>query len=67
MFETQKSVNRTSNDRIGINIRTHAGPKVGQDQVPGDVSILYCVIAVSYWLRKQLYICGLKHYIYVQR
>ena len=48
MFETQKSVNRTSNEGIIINIRTHASPKVGHHKVSRGVSILYCVIAVSY-------------------
>ena len=32
MFETQKSVNKTSSGEIGLNIRTLASPKVGQDQ-----------------------------------
>ena len=39
MFETQKSGNKTSSGEIGLNIRTHASPKVGQDQVPGGVSV----------------------------
>ena len=33
MFETQTSGNTTSSGEIGLNIRTHASPKVGQDQV----------------------------------
>ena len=33
MFETQKSRNKTSSGDIGLNIRTLASPKVGQDQV----------------------------------
>ena len=33
MFETQKSGNKTSSGEIGLNIRTLASPKVGQDQV----------------------------------
>ena len=40
MFETQKSGNKTSSGDIGLNYRTFATPKVGQDQVPGGVSIL---------------------------
>ena len=40
MFETQKSGNKTSSGDIGLNIRTHASPKVGQDQVSGGVSVL---------------------------
>ena len=37
MFETQKSRNKTSSGDIGLNIRTLASPKVGQDQVSGGV------------------------------
>ena len=40
MFETQKSVDKTSSEEIGLNIRTLASPKVGKDQVSGGVSIL---------------------------
>ena len=40
MFETQKSGNKTSLGEIGLDIRTHASPKDGQDQVPGGVSVL---------------------------
>ena len=39
MFETQKSTNKTSSGDIGLNIRTLASPKVGQDQVSGGVSV----------------------------
>ena len=35
MFETQNSGNKISSEDIGINIRTLASPKVGQDQVSG--------------------------------
>ena len=38
MFETQKSGNKTSTVEIGLDIRTHASPKVGQDQVSRGVS-----------------------------
>ena len=31
MFETQKSGNKTSKEGIGLSIRKHVGPKVGQD------------------------------------
>ena len=31
MFETQKSGDKTSSGEIGLNIRTLASPKVGQD------------------------------------
>ena len=40
MFETQKSGNNTSSGDIGLNLRTLASPKVGQDQVSGGVSVL---------------------------
>ena len=39
MFETQKSRNKTNSGDIGLNIRTLASPKVGQDQVSGGVSV----------------------------
>ena len=39
MFETQKSGNKTSSGEIGLDIRTHASLKVGQDQVSGGVSV----------------------------
>ena len=39
MFETQKSGNKTSSGEIGLNIRTLASPKVGQDQMSGGVSV----------------------------
>ena len=39
MFENQKSRNKTSSGDIGLNIRTLASPKVGQDQVSGGVSV----------------------------
>ena len=35
-----KSGDKTSSGEIGLNIRTHANPKVGQDQVSGGVSVL---------------------------
>ena len=40
MFKTQKSGNKTSSREIGLNIRTLASPRVGQDQVSGGVSVL---------------------------
>ena len=39
MFEIQKSRDKTSTGEIGLDIRTHARPKVGQDQVSGGVSV----------------------------
>ena len=40
VFETQKSGDKTSSGKIGLDIRTHASPNVGQDQVSGGVSVL---------------------------
>ena len=40
MFKAQKSGNKTSLGEIGLNIRTYASLKVGQDHVYGGVSIL---------------------------
>ena len=37
MFEIQMSGDKTSSGEIGLDIRTHASPKVGQDQVSGGV------------------------------
>ena len=39
MFKIQKSGDKTSSGEIGLDIRTHASPKVGQDQVSGGVSV----------------------------
>ena len=39
MFETQKSGNKTNSGEIGLDIRTHASPKLGHDQVSGGVSV----------------------------
>ena len=41
MFEIQKSGDKTSTGEIGLDIRTHVSPKVGQDQVSGGVSVPY--------------------------
>ena len=40
VFEIQKSGDKTSSGEIGLDIRTHASPIVGQDQVSGGVSVL---------------------------
>ena len=40
VFEIQKSGDKTSTGEIGLDIRTHASPKVGQVQVSGGVSVL---------------------------
>ena len=39
VFEIQKSGDKTSSGEISLDIRTHASPKVGQDQVSGGVSV----------------------------
>ena len=39
VFEIQRSGDKTSSGKIGLDIRTHASPKVGQDQVSGGVSV----------------------------
>ena len=39
MFETQKSGDKTSSGEIGLNIRTLASPKVGQDTREDGISI----------------------------
>ena len=36
----QKSGDMTSSGEIGLDIRTHASPNVGHDQVSGGVSVL---------------------------
>ena len=46
MFETQKFGKKTSSGVIDLNIRTHASPKLEQDQVSGGVSVL-CWYAAS--------------------
>ena len=53
VFEIQKSGDKTSSGEIGLDIRTHASPKVGQDQVSGGVSVLCWLAApVAYVLWK---------------
>ena len=37
--EIQRSGDKTSSGEIGLDIRTHASQKVGQDQVSGGVSV----------------------------
>ena len=44
VFEIQKSGDKTSSGEIGLDIRTHASPKVGQDQVSGGVSVLFHMV-----------------------
>ena len=56
VFEIQKSGDKTSSGEIGLDIRTHASPKVGQDQVSGGVSVLcWHATPVAYVLWKPLY------------
>ena len=42
MFESQKSGKKTSLEKIGLNVRTHARP-FGQDQVSRGVRVLKVV------------------------
>ena len=51
MFETQKSGNKIGPGGIRLNFRTYKSPKVGQDLVYGEVSVL-CLHAVANVLRK---------------
>ena len=52
MFEIQKSGDKSSGE-IGLDIRTHASPKVGQDQVSGGISVLcWHAAPFAYVLRK---------------
>ena len=41
MFEIQKSGDKTSSGEIGLDIRIHASPKVGQDQVSDLINNMY--------------------------
>ena len=53
MFEIQRSGDKTSSGGIGLDIRTHASPKVGEDQVSGGVSVLcWHAASVAYVLWK---------------
>ena len=57
MFEIQKSGEKTSSVEIGLDILTHASPKVGQDQVSGGVSVLCwhaAPVAYVLWILAQL-------------
>ena len=48
VFETQKSGDKTSPGEIGLDIRTNASPKVGQDQVSGGVSVIHTSAPVPF-------------------
>ena len=39
-----KCVIKTSSGEIGLNIRTHASPKLGQDPVSRGASVLCCQV-----------------------
>ena len=55
VFEIQRSGDKTSSGEIGLDIRTHASPKVGQDQVSGGVRVLcWHAAPVAYVLWKQI-------------
>ena len=56
VFEIQRSGDKTSSGEIGLDIRTHASPKVGQDQVSGGVSVqnhFYLLHSLKYDVREQ--------------
>ena len=56
VFEIQKSGDKTSSGEIGLDIRTHASPKVGHDQVSGGVSVLcWHAAPVAYVSMETLY------------
>ena len=40
MFEIEKYGNKASSGGTRLHIKTHASPKVGQDQVSGGVNVL---------------------------
>ena len=44
MFETQKSGDKTSSGEIGLDIRTLASPKVGQDQVSTATQLVWLTL-----------------------
>ena len=55
VFEIQRSGDKTSSGKIGLDIRTHASPKVGQDQVSRGVSVLcWHAAPVAYVLWKSI-------------
>ena len=49
MFEIQKSGDKTSSGEIGLDIRTHASPKVGQDQVSGGQTFNLILMVLKYF------------------
>ena len=49
VFEIQRSGDKTSPGEIVLDIRTHASPKVGQDQVSGGVSVLCKIRREGKW------------------
>ena len=56
MLENQKSRKNTSLGEIGIIIRTHASPKVGQDQVLAFRTLYKCAMETSRnWVNCQIW------------
>ena len=53
MFEIQKSGDKTSSEEIGLDIRTHASPEVGQDQVSGGHELWYQMKSPVIFFRNQ--------------
>ena len=54
MFEIQKSGDKTSSGEIGLDIRTHASPKVGQDQVSEHIRSIYLSLKNTFLLKLPL-------------
>ena len=54
MFKSQKSGNKTSVGEIGLNIRTIASPKVGQDQMSGGAYPFAFFVGQGHKLQLQL-------------
>ena len=63
IFEIQMSGDKTSSGEIGLDIRTRASPKVGQDQVSGGVSVLCWhatdIICIVQYLSSAIQIIGI--------
>ena len=47
VFEIQRSGDKTSSGEIGLDIRTRASPKVGQDQASGGASLIFDLGALA--------------------
>ena len=60
MFEIQKCGDKTSSGEISPDIRTHASPKVGQDQVSGGVSVPLLACRTRQLIRGVVHVnCGI--------